>query len=273
MIIAADLDRTLIYSHGALAEFGDDTAQLIPVEHHDGAEASWMTPAAARELATLPDSAWIVPVTTRTRDQYRRITLPGPPSRYAVVANGGRILVDDRPDPEWEAVVAAALAHVAALAEIWDHAARVCRPAWTVKLRNAEGLFCYAVLHRNRVPAGFLAETAAWADTRGWQVSLQGRKLYFVPRALTKSAAVAEIARRTDAGPVLAAGDSLLDADLLEAADHGIVARHGELVASGWTAPHVTVTSEIGVRAGEEIVRWFVANLRHAHPSPDGGTR
>jgi hydroxymethylpyrimidine pyrophosphatase-like HAD family hydrolase len=102
---------------------------------------------------------------------------------------------------------------------------------------------------------------------------LQGRKLYFVPRALTKSAAVAEIARRTDAGPILAAGDSLLDADLLEAADRGIVARHGELVASGWTAPHVSVTSEIGVRAGEEIVRWFGANLRDADPSSGVGTR
>jgi hypothetical protein len=183
------------------------------------------------------------------------------------------MIVDGRPDPDWDAAVSAVLGRVAPLAEIWDHIAHVCRAEWTVKMRNAEGLFCYAVLHRKRVPAGFIAETAAWADTRGWQVSLQGRKLYFVPQALTKSAAVAEIARRTDAGPVLAAGDSLLDADLLEAADRGIVARHGELVASGWTAPHVSVTSEIGVRAGEEIVRWFGANLRDADPSSGAGTR
>jgi hypothetical protein len=257
MIIAADLDRTLIYSQGALAEFGDDTAQLIPVEHHDGAEASWMTPTAAREFATLHKSALVVPVTTRTRDQWRRVALPGPPPRYAVVANGGRILVDGQPDSDWERAVTAALARVAPLAEIWDHAAHICRAEWTIKLRNAEDQFCYAVLHRKRVPAGFVAETAAWTDTRGWQVSLQGRKLYFVPRALTKSAAVAEIARRTGDTQVLAAGDSLLDADLLEAAGRGIVARHGELVASGWTAPHIDITEATGVRAGEEIVRWL----------------
>ena len=140
----------------------------------------------------------------------------------------------------------------------------MCRPEWTRTLRNAEGLFCYAVLERDRMPAGFLAEAAAWADGRGWQLSLQGRKLYWVPRALTKSAAVAEVARRVGADVTYAAGDSLLDADLLAAADRGIAARHGELVASGWRAAHVAVTAASGVRAGEEIVDWFAAALAAA---------
>jgi hypothetical protein len=39
------------------------------------------------------------------------------------------------------------------------------------------------------------------------------------------------------------------------------VARHGELVASGWSAPHVDVTRHSGVRAGEEVVAWFGAQL------------
>src|SRR5206468_11420132 len=67
------------------------------------------------------------------------------------------------------------------------------------------------------------------AEERGWQLSMQGRKLYWVPRSLRKSAAVAEVARRTEADTVAAAGDSLLDIDLLEHADIGIAARHGEL--------------------------------------------
>ena len=48
------------------------------------------------------------------------------------------------------------------------------------------------------------------------------------------------------------------------AADRGIAARHGELVASGWRAAHVTVTAGSGVRAGEEIVDWFAAALAAA---------
>jgi hypothetical protein len=259
VLIATDLDRTLIYSRGAVEAHDDTELALLAVERHEHKDASWMTVGAAAAFARLPEHALVVPVTTRTPQQWHRIRLPGPRSPYVITANGGILLVDGHVDHSWDAAVAAELAQVAPLAEIWQHASRICRPDWTVKLRNARGLFCYAVLHRKRVPAGFLAEAAGWAEQRGWQLSLQGRKLYWVPRSLTKSAAVAEVALRTDTTTVLAAGDSLLDRDLLEAADRGIVARHGELVASGWHWPTVDVTGSSGVRAGAEIVDWFTA--------------
>jgi hypothetical protein len=268
ILVASDLDRTLIYSRGALAATGDDQRRLVAVERHDGKDASWMTRPAALELAELARRSVLVPVTTRTPEQWHRVRLPGPRPRFAVTANGGVLLVDGSPDDAWAQVVAARLARVAPLREIWEHASRVCRPEWTVKLRNARGLFCYAVLHRKRVPPGFVAEAAAWAADRGWQLSLQGRKLYWVPRSLTKSAAVAEVAARAGTSFTLAAGDSLLDADLLEAADRGIAARHGELVASGWTHPSVAVTAELGVHAGAEIVEWLARQV--GDRSPDG---
>jgi hydroxymethylpyrimidine pyrophosphatase-like HAD family hydrolase len=261
VLIASDLDRTLIYSRGALEAHGCASCTLVAVERHEHKDASWMTVAAADSFAALHAHAVVVPVTTRTPEQWHRVRLPGPPARYAITANGGILLVDGKVDHSWDATVATEIAEAAPLDEIWAHASRVCRPEWTVKLRNARGLFCYAVLHRKRVPAGFLAEAAGWAAQRGWQLSLQGRKLYWVPRTLTKSAAVAEVARRVGASSVVAAGDSLLDTDLLEAADRGIAARHGELVASGWTAPNVAVTARSGVLAGEEIVDWFGAQV------------
>lgn len=58
---------------------------------------------------------------------------------------------------------------------------------------------------------------------------------------------MAEVARRTGASEILAAGDSLLDADLLLAADRGWRPGHGELADSGWQAPHVTALEERGV--------------------------
>ncbi len=261
VLVASDLDRTLIYSRGALEAHGDRLRALLAVERHEHKDASWMTAAAAESFAELDRHAVVVPVTTRTPEQWHRVRLPGPPSPYVITANGGVLLVNDGVDHTWDATVTAELAQVAPLAEIWAHASRVCRPEWTVKLRNARGMFCYAVLHRKRVPPGFLAEAAGWAAQRGWRLSLQGRKLYWVPRSLTKSAAVAEVARRTAADVIVAAGDSLLDADLLEAADRGIVARHGELVASGWQAPHVAITEHSGVLAGQEIVAWFAAQV------------
>jgi phosphoserine phosphatase len=260
-LCATDLDRTLIYSRGALEAHGDTKRELVTVERHEHKDASWMTAGAAAAFETLAARAVVVPVTTRTPEQWHRVRLPGATAPYVITANGGVLLVNDRVDRSWDAAVAAELSRVTPMAEVWAHASQVCRPEWTVKLRNARGLFCYAVLHRKRIPAGFVAEAAGWAEQRGWQLSLQGRKLYWVPRSLTKSAAVAEVARRTECDVVVAAGDSLLDGDLLESADRGIAARHGELVASGWTRSNVAVTEHSGVRAGAEIVDWFARQL------------
>jgi hypothetical protein len=59
---------------------------------------------------------------------------------------------------------------------------------------------------------------------------------------------------------VLAAGDSLLDADMLRAADEAFRPAHGELHDTGWMAPHVTVTDADGVLAGEELVARLLAS-------------
>jgi hydroxymethylpyrimidine pyrophosphatase-like HAD family hydrolase len=128
-----------------------------------------------------------------------------------------------------------------------------------LKQRVADELFAYLVVDRARLPQTWVKELAAWAEPRGWTVSLQGRKIYAVPGPLTKSAAVAEVARRTGAARTYAAGDSLLDADMLLAAGHGWFPGHGELAGSGWSAPHVTGLSERGVAAGERIVREMCA--------------
>jgi hypothetical protein len=259
VLCATDLDRTLIYSRAALGDVAD--RELMPVEQYDGADASWMTAGAATRWTRLAELACAVPVTTRTPAQWRRIALPGPASRWVVAANGGVLLVDGVADEPWAARVRAALKAVASIDEIWGWVTQACAPEWTRALRIADDLFCYAVLVRERFPAEFVAGARAWAAPRGWQVSLQGRKLYWVPGPLTKSAAVAELSRRVGASTVLAAGDSLLDADLLAAADAGVAARHGELVASGWTAPHVRVTEHCGARAGEEIADWLLTSL------------
>ncbi|CAM5371774.1 hypothetical protein GCM10010329_15450 [Streptomyces spiroverticillatus] len=268
VLVASDLDRTLIYSAAALGLRGPDNRapRLLCVEIHEGKPLSYVTETAAGLLPELADRALFVPTTTRTRKQYRRIQLPVPTPEFAICTNGGHILVNGVSDPDWHERVTARLAdECAPLAEIRAHLARTADPAWLLKDRVAEDLFAYLVVDRSLLPGGWLKELAGWAGERGWTVSLQGRKIYVVPAPLTKSAAVREVARRTGARLTLAAGDSLLDADLLSAADRGWRPGHGELADEGWTAPHVTALEEKGVAAGEEILRRFIAA---SAPSP-----
>ncbi|MEU5641801.1 HAD family hydrolase [Streptomyces milbemycinicus] len=262
LLIASDLDRTLIYSAAALdLRMPDAEApRLLCVEVYGHQPLSYMTETAAGLLTEVARGAVFVPTTTRTREQYGRVRLPGPAPRFAICANGGHLLVDGESDPDWQASVRARLAAACApLEEVRAHLIRTADPAWLLKERVAEDLFAYLVVERALLPEGYVKELTAWAEERGWTVSLQGRKIYAVPKPLTKSAAVAEIARRTGAREVLGAGDSLLDADLLLAADRAWRPGHGELADEGWTAPQVIVLEERGVAAGEEILRAFAA--------------
>lgn len=266
VVLASDLDRTLIYSAAALdLRMPDARApRLLCVETYEHKPLSYMTETAAGLLSGLlagaSGTALFVPATTRTRAQYGRIRLPGPPPRYAVCANGGHLLVDGVSDPDWHAGVRRSLRECAPLAEIRGHLRRGAEEGgWLLKDRVAEDLFAYLVVDRDRLPETWVKELADRAEPLGWTVSLQGRKVYAVPRPLTKSAAVAEIARRTGATRVCAAGDSLLDADLLLAADAGWRPGHGELADIGWQAPHITALTEQGVVAGESVLRAMTA--------------
>ncbi|MDO0927901.1 HAD family hydrolase [Streptomyces sp. TG1A-8] len=271
VLVASDLDRTLIYSAAALALTMPDARapRLLCVEVHESRPLSYLTETAARLLADLGGTAVFTPTTTRTRRQYQRINLPGPPPKYAICANGGHLLVDGATDRDWHAGVLARLAdECAPLAEVREHLTRSADPVWVRKHRVAEDLFAYLVVERELLPGDWVKELAVWAEDRGWTVSLQGRKIYAVPKPLTKSAAVREVARRTGARLTLAAGDSLLDADLLLAADRGWRPGHGELAETEWTAPAVSALPERGVLAGERILREF---LRAAGEAPGTG--
>lgn len=263
VLVASDLDRTLIYSAAALGlTMPDaDAPRLLCVEVYESKPLSYVTETAAGLLDEVGRGTVFVPTTTRTREQYGRIHLPGPAPEFAICANGGHLLVDGVSDPAWRAGVDRRLAaECASLDEVRAHMVRTADPAWLLKERVAEDLFAYLVVERALLPREWVKELAVWAEGRGWTVSLQGRKIYAVPKPLTKSAAVREVARRIDADEILAAGDSLLDADLLLAADRSWRPGHGELADTGWTAPGLTVLPERGVAAGEEILREF---LRH----------
>ncbi|MFJ2604806.1 HAD family hydrolase [Streptomyces sp. NPDC091279] len=267
VLVTSDLDRTLIYSAAALALTMPDARapRLLCVEVHESRPLSFMTETAAALLGELGDAAVFVPTTTRTRKQYQRINLPGPVPKYAICGNGGHLLVDGVTDLDWHARVMARLAaECAPLAEVTDHLLATADPAWVRKHRVAEDLFAYLVVERELLDEAWVKELAAWAENRGWTVSLQGRKIYAVPKPLTKSAAMREIADRTGADLTLSAGDSLLDADLLLATDRAWRPAHGELAEAEWSAPGVTALAERGVLAGERILREFLKATRAA---------
>lgn len=270
VVACADLDRTLIYSANALALAGPDAGlpSLLCVELYRARPLSFLTSAAATSLELLSRTAALVPTTTRTPEQYARVRLPGPPPAYAICANGGSLLVDGEEDASWSASVRKRVSECAPLLDVHDRV-QARSGDFTLSVRTASDLFVYTVVERDRLPEGWVEELAAWCGERGWTVSLQGRKVYCLPAPLTKSAAAREVASRTDASRLLAAGDSLLDTELLEIADAAVRPAHGELEERGHTG--TAVTSTTGVLAGEEIVSWLLARALAPGLVPETG--
>jgi hypothetical protein len=266
VLVCSDLDRTLIYSAAAFALEGPDETmpRLLCVEFYQGAPLSYMTDSSARTLEALSTAVTFVPATTRTPEQYRRVHLLEKPPPYAICANGGHLLVEGEEDPEWAAAVRKRVADgCAPLADVQHHLAQAGGD-FVLKRRTASDLFAYTVVDRASLPSGWIEDLTGWCAERGWRTSLQGRKVYCLPAGLTKAAAAREVARRAGASTILAAGDSLLDIELLEAADLSIRPAHGELHDTGWTAPATAVTAARGVLAGEEIADWLLGQAAAA---------
>ncbi|RFS85561.1 HAD family hydrolase [Actinomadura spongiicola] len=260
VLVCSDLDRTLIYSTAAFALDGPDETmpRLLCVEFYQGAPLSYMTEASSHTLAALAETATFVPTTTRTPQQYNRVNLLEKPAPYAICSNGGHILVDGVDDAEWAATVRARVTeNCAPLADVQDHLVQTSGD-FVFKRRNASDLFAYLVVDRAALPPAWVEDLTGWCAERGWRTSLQGRKVYCLPAGLTKAAATTEIAHRTGAATTLAAGDSLLDIELLETADLSIRPAHGELHDTGWTSPTTAVTTARGVLAGQEIADWLL---------------
>ena len=248
-VIALDLDQTLIYSTRSA---GDLTGVgTVWVEDYDGAPLSLMTTRAHALLADLQARHHVLPVTTRTPAQYARVRLPVP-APWAVTCNGGILLRDGVRDPAWDARVRRDLSVAAPASEAWQLFAPLLGQDWLRTAKQVEDLFVYLVAEtREQIPAEWISAVAAWGQEHGWGVSVQGRKAYLVPHALSKGAAALRVADELG-GELLAAGDSLLDRDLLEAAAFAVRPAHGELALVGYDGARVTGRS--GALAAEDLL-------------------
>ena len=257
-LLATDLDRTLVFSE-RYVEAHPTSTPVCPVEPYQGRNISVMALEVRDTLAELSRSLTLVPTTTRTRAQLRRIDL-GTPVEWEVCCSGGVLLHRDEPDREWASRVATL---VSAECMSYDDAvagfASWAGQPWMRQLRDAEGLFLIASV--DGPPAEEVTAVTEALLVGNWRVVHQGSKVYALPRVVTKSAAVAHLRERLGEDEVWAAGDSVLDWDLLAHADRAWTPGDGELHATGRTAPHLQVTTATGLDSSVEVSRAWLAAL------------
>lgn len=215
VIFNTDLDNTLIYSYKR-----DIGADKRCVEVYQGREISFITQETFRLLGEVKRRAMIVPVTTRTVEQYQRIDLGLGTFPYALTCNGGVLLADGAEEAEWYQeslrLIADSRQELLRAVEFLEHEKRR-----TFEVRFVRELFVFTKCEE---PEKVVSELKNIFDGTLVDIFHNGIKVYVVPKKLNKGTAVKRFRNYIGADSVIAAGDSEFDISMLEAADCGIAA-------------------------------------------------
>lgn len=203
-ILFSDLDGTLIFS-ASRRGVGDFVIELKNDE-----PISCIT---ARQAELFPRLTNVIPVTTRSIEQYRRIEFAkfGFKPRYALCSNGGTLLVDGEVDEEWSrwslGITAECAEELSRFRELMER-----DPRRSFEVRLVDGLFLFT---KSSEPAETLNYLGQGEMCESF---FTGEKVYTVPKKLGKGAAVKRLAECLGLSEFAAAGDSLMDLTMLNAA-------------------------------------------------------
>ncbi|OCT16674.1 hypothetical protein A8709_08350 [Paenibacillus pectinilyticus] len=268
MIYASDLDQTLIYSQPPeRAELLGE--RIMIAELIDGKVRSYMSASTYERLQALMNELIFIPVTTRTIEQYRRIHLISQmlKPKYAVTSNGGNVLVDGQVDVEWRDFVRSRVRETSTPVEdILPVMQDVLHQDWVISSSWCDELFFSHIVERDRMPLKEMNDLSAQLQGRGWRTSIQGRKVYIVPEAVSKGGAVSHLQKVLGGRKIVASGDSLLDQSLLDVADFAIAPGHGELFRQEQMGQsgNYRFTEESGIFAADHITM-FVQSTHTEH--------
>lgn len=247
MLFATDLDRTLIYSKTFIE--GVDCISCIEVKA-DGTEVAYMTNSAIRKLKTLmAHGLQIIPVTTRSVTQYKRIKL-SQNFEYAITTNGGTILHNGDIFQPWEDYIQKN--HVLSEQQYQDMAKLITQLPTIVKPATiVDGKFVFA---KTDDVVSCNTHLSQVVNRDIWHYTIQGRKVYIIPKGITKGNALNYLVKHLGITQTIAAGDGKLDVDFLKVANYKITPLHGEIYQNQLLKDTQTYCVGQGITAADDIL-------------------
>lgn len=260
MIFASDLDRTLIYSKKLINNFDEN---IVLVERYNGKDLSFMKKRVIETLKEMKKNIIFIPVTTRTLEQYNRIFMISEyiKPKYAIVSNGGNILIDGKIDENWIKIIKQRLENIIHYKFVKKKFLQSFKDiSWINKLVLRDNLFFSVHFNdKNEINKEDMALFKNWAEENHWRVSVQEKKLYIIPSVVNKWDAVFYIKNMEKRKKIISAGDSALDYPILINAEISMCASHGELFnmikENEVNKGNISLTHNVGIDASDEIIR------------------
>jgi len=201
-MFCTDLDNTLIYSYKR--EIGEEKRC---VEIYKDKEISFITEKSIQLLTKIAKKAMVVPVTTRTVEQYQRIELGIGVPKYALTCNGGVLLKDGEKDMCW-------YYDSLKLAETsWDELWKSQDILKYDKNRSMEVQFIEElfVFTKSTKPEETVHKLMEKLDLSKMDIFSNGVKIYAIPKNLTKGNAIRRLREALGIEYVTAKGENIFD--------------------------------------------------------------
>ncbi len=213
MVFFTDLDNTLVYSHRRVPP-----GEVILAEELDGRAQGYMTKKSCDFLKN--STVETVPVTLRTPAQYSRLAgvMEAIGCRQALLCGGGILMSRGEEDAAWiEETRRAAKGHLGALLEAEKYLRSLCPRE---KVHCVDGIMVYAAAED---PSAVAAGVSGAVEGSHLTVYTDSRKIYCLPPEVNKGEGIRRLAARMGIRFSVAAGDSLPDVSMLEAADMAVM--------------------------------------------------
>ncbi len=235
---------------------------VTAIEYKEDEAIGFMSHHSIELLKQFHEKHLFVPVTTRAIYQYERIVAfqQWIQPKYAITSNGGTILVDGKPDDLWGQLIHEKVASTSLPKEdLLQVFAEIRNDQWVEKEHYIDELFYMFHVNRQYIPYQELNGFEKRINAIGWGMFLHGRKLYVLPIQLNKALAVAHLQNYVEYDLHVAAGDSLMDYDMLMQAAIGYSPMHGELFDKQGNDSKVTWLTKKGAASTEELLGHLLA--------------
>lgn len=210
IVFNTDLDNTMIFSYKH-----DIGEHKRCAEIYQGREISFITDRTFELLKKVKEQVLFVPTTTRTIEQYNRIDLGIGTPKYALVCNGGVLIIDGKEDERWYADSLKMTADCTGELKKAEEVLAVDAHR-SFEVRNIRNLFVFT---KSEEPQKSVENLKDRLNTEKMNVFSTGVKVYAVPKSLGKGIAVERLRTKLKPDRVIAAGDSEFDISMLKKAD------------------------------------------------------
>ena len=209
-----DLDHTLIYSRRVALG-----GEKVVVERLNGKEQSFMT-RMTYEFLKKQNHLDFIPVTTRSETQFNRLTVFQNDElyKYALICNGGVLLVDGKEDKTWYKETLTLISQE--VSELNKVRSIVQELLPSTEIHDVRELFFYI---KHDSPCQFAIQLTQLALSASVCILHDCHKVYCLPSTLNKGMAIQRFENRYGCTKTIAAGDSEFDSPMLSRVDIAIV--------------------------------------------------